>query len=83
MTEMTPFWIGRHFRSGHLKRYEKQQASHQNNKMQLQRVGDGPQGQDELTRPQNILFGKEGVGQVAGFREKLTQCQAITTTVSR
>jgi hypothetical protein len=51
--------------------------------MQLQDVADGPQGQDELTRPsQNVLFNEED-GQVAGLNEKLTRHRPTTNIVSR
>jgi hypothetical protein len=47
-------------------------------------VGGGPQGQDELTSPfQNVLFDKDGDRQVAGFSEKLTRYQSITSIISR
>jgi hypothetical protein len=53
-------------------------------KMQLQDVGYGPQGQDKLTRPpQNVLFNKDVDRQVARFNKYLTRCQSITNKVSR
>jgi hypothetical protein len=51
--------------------------------MQLQDV-DPKARQDKLTRPSwNARFDKERDGQVAECKEKLTQHQAITNSVSR
>jgi hypothetical protein len=49
----------------------------------MQDVDGGPQGQDLLIRPQNVLFNNDGEGQVAGFSEKLTRHQPIINVASR
>jgi hypothetical protein len=50
--------------------------------MYLQDLDGQPQGQNELTRSQNVLFNKEVDRKVTRFSKKLTRYQAITNTVS-
>jgi hypothetical protein len=53
----------------------------QDNRMQLQDVDGGPQGQDVLTKPfQDVLFDKDG--DRSRFSGKLTRYQLITNIVS-